>query len=665
MSASSLKAIVVKELRENLQWAMLACVITTGFLSVGIYQGFGEGESITGYLFLRIYEFICPVVGLVIGLMQMLPEMRRGRWQFVTHRPVSRAALLLGKILVGIALYFLAAGVPVAIIAVWVAIPGHVPGPFAWNMLDQPLQYLYGGFAWYAAGLLVGCWRGRWFGSRLIPIGAAATIYFLWYFGVMVKPVVIGLFLAAAWGAYMAAGEIAQSRWWARASLVILLIAGWTVLIGIGTTFVGAAVGKNFWRWISVDRSPQFQAREGIELMGNVWLYTWGNDGNAELTIGDRISDDNRIENWQNPEVPYQVSLSDRVADFPSTLPVLLELFVPQANWFLVGQRRTIEGYDRHTNRYLGSIGLSGFVGPDGAPQPIPAGLKESWNAWFPLRNGGLLIYPDAVYHVHFSPPGIQKVYTAAPGDPVITAGMMLFASNISEQLDRADNYVAVETRNRIHIIWGSKELMSAPLDGRHSAGSIAVALLKYGEFAVAYFSDDPTEKSTRRVVRVYSHDGKLTNVWSFSEDPMSAFQSGPEIDWLSVCGDTGFCPMPLIMRVQAIQHSGDAAPLYVMTIVTLALFGAALSVVIAMSILRSRHATRPQVYLWIFVCAAFGVVGILTMAAVLNRMPRLRCVTCGRRMLPTESACVHCNSPAAPPTMRGIEILAPGMVLA
>jgi hypothetical protein len=45
----------------------------------------------------------------------------------------------------------------------------------------------------------------------------------------------------------MAAGELAQSRWWARASLAILLIAGWTVLIGIGTTFAQVAGEPNFW----------------------------------------------------------------------------------------------------------------------------------------------------------------------------------------------------------------------------------------------------------------------------------------------------------------------------------------------------------------------------------------------------------------------------------
>jgi hypothetical protein len=462
MSASSLKAIVVKELRENLQWAMLACIIAMGFLSVGIYEGFRDGQSIAGSLFLRIYEFICPAAGLVIGLIQMLPEMRRGRWQFVTHRPVSRAALLLGKILVGIVLYFLAAGLPLAIISVWAATPGHVPGPFAWNMLDNPLQSLYGGFAWYAAGLLVGCRRGRWFGSRLIPIGAAATIYFLWRFGLVVKPLVIVLFLAAVWGAYMAAGEMAQSRWWARASLAILLIAGWTVLIGVGTTFAQAAIEPNFWRWTSNDRFAQFGSRQGIEFMDNVWLYTWKNNGYSFLSISDRLSNDDRgsIEDSQNQEVPFGTSLSDQQEDV-RPMPILIPLFVPQANWFFVGERRTIEGYDQHNNRYLGSIGLSGFVGPEGAPQPIPNDLKRESSAPFQtLRLGGLLIYPNAVYHLHFSPAGIQRVFTATPGDAVITADLMMHYFSEFDEFDRTDNYAAVETRDRVHIIRGSKELM-------------------------------------------------------------------------------------------------------------------------------------------------------------------------------------------------------------
>jgi hypothetical protein len=673
MSASSLKAIVVKELRENLQWAMLACVIAMGILSFYIYSALGAGESIAGHQFLRIYGFICPAAGLVIGLMQMLPEMRRGRWQFVTHRPVSRPALLLGKILVGIALYFLAVGMPMALISVWVATPGHVPGPFAWNMLYQPLSDLYSGFAWYAAGLLVGCRRGRWFGTRLIPIGAAATIYFPWYFEPVATPIVIVLLLAAAWGAFMAAGEMAQSRWWARASLAILLIAGWTVVIGIGTAFAQAVVTGDLLRATSNEQLSGFESREGIEFMTNVWLHTWKIDGKLVLNIDDRAS-----LNFQDPardshEVQRSATLTDQWPDVdvrPHKL-LLVPIFSPgSVNWFFVGERHTIEGYDRRTNRYIGSISLLGFAGPNVPPQALPETAEgRPWR-----RSGSMgidsllvladLVYPDAVYHLHYSPPGIQKVFSAAPGDAVIFASMMI-GSDLLESLETADAYIAVETRNRVHIIRGDKELMSGPLDGRSPHGSIAVAILKSGRTVVAYPSQDPFSKNFRKIVHVYNPDGTLVNHWSFDEDPMAEFQRGPQIDWLGICGFTGFSPLPLVLRVQSLQHSGEAAPLVIMNIVTLALFAAGVSVTIAMSILRSRHATRPQVYLWIIVCAAFGVVGILTMAAILNRLPRLRCATCGRRMLPTEPTCVHCHSPAAPPPMRGIEILAPGMVLA
>jgi len=676
MSTSSLKALIVKELRENLQWAMLACGIAFGMLSIGIYKEFQYGQSIASPLFLYIYEFLCPAAGLIIGLMQMLPEMRRGRWQFVTHRPVSRSALLFVKILVGAALYFLAVGMPVAIISIWVATPGHVPGPFAWTMLDEPLRYFYDGLAWYLAGLLVGCRRGRWFGPRLIPVFAVTAIYFLSYFDFIVKPLVIALLLAAVWGAFMAAGEMAQSRWWARASLAVLLIAGWTVVIAVGTAFVRGAVGPKLWDWGRLDRFPQFQSRQGFAFMDNVWLYTWKNNGYSMLSFSDRLSGDDRgtIDNWQDPEVPAGVSLSDRWANtnIRPDRPVLAPLFAPsQTNWFYVGERRSIEGYDRRTNRYLGSVGLSGFVGPEAPPRPIPDALEGGpWSRSGQMRVEGLLVfpdivYPDAVYHLHFSPPGIQKIYTAAPGDPVITAELMARYFNVFDELDRPDSYAAVETRNRIHIIRGSQEIMSVPLDRRSGDGSIAVAKLRSGQFVVGYLSKDPIRKTTNTIVRLYNPNGSPAERWSFADNPMSSFESGPEIDWLGICGATGFSPLPMIVQVQSIQHRGEGAPLYIINIVEIALFAAALSVTIAMLILRSRHATRTQVYLWVVVCAAFGVIGILTMAAILNRMPRLRCATCGRRMLPTESTCVRCNAPAAPPKMCGIEILSPGIVMA
>jgi hypothetical protein len=38
-------------------------------------------------------------------------------------------------------------------------------------------------------------------------------------------------------------------------------------------------------------------------------------------------------------------------------------------------------------------------------------------------------------------------------------------------------------------------------------------------------------------------------------------------------------------------------------------------------------------------------------------------CPACGKRRLLTESICPHCHTPAAPPSMRGIEILEPAIL--
>ena len=79
----------------------------------------------------------CALGGAALGLLQVLSELWRDRWSFLVHRPLSRFAIFVGKVLAGLMLYGFANGVPLLAAAWWASRPGNVAAPFDWRMILQ------------------------------------------------------------------------------------------------------------------------------------------------------------------------------------------------------------------------------------------------------------------------------------------------------------------------------------------------------------------------------------------------------------------------------------------------------------------------------------------------------------------------------------------------
>src|SRR5262249_2169291 len=156
-----MKAIVVKELRENAKWALLILLALGAAMAFALSRNTRQLSAASGLLILDTPFQMCTVAGfaaagLALGLLQLLQDARRGRWAFVTHRPVSPGRIFAAKVVAGLLLYLASTCVPLAAAVAWVATPGHVAAPFEWHMLLPALADLFGGIAWYAAGLYVG-----------------------------------------------------------------------------------------------------------------------------------------------------------------------------------------------------------------------------------------------------------------------------------------------------------------------------------------------------------------------------------------------------------------------------------------------------------------------------------------------------------------------------
>ncbi|HUY35569.1 MAG TPA: hypothetical protein VMV69_22690 [Pirellulales bacterium] len=181
------KALAFKELRE------LAGIAALGLAAYGFVLAFCTGmvyfsplsagwdPSYSKVPFVEgSFRYWC--VGLAAGLSvslgvwQSAREEARGTWLLLLHRPLSREKLTGVKLLVGLATYAVCAGLPTLAFACWATIPGTHASPFEWSMTVGTWEVLFGLTALYLAAFLSGLRPGHWFGTRLLPLAAAAVL---------------------------------------------------------------------------------------------------------------------------------------------------------------------------------------------------------------------------------------------------------------------------------------------------------------------------------------------------------------------------------------------------------------------------------------------------------------------------------------------------------
>src|SRR4026208_2434409 len=100
------KAIVWKELRENLKWAVAGGLVRASGLTDALREVAGEVRNWDNWALetsvFSVTAFGFALVGVLIGLTQTIPENRGDKWGFLAHRPISRSTLFWGKAVSGI-----------------------------------------------------------------------------------------------------------------------------------------------------------------------------------------------------------------------------------------------------------------------------------------------------------------------------------------------------------------------------------------------------------------------------------------------------------------------------------------------------------------------------------------------------------------------------------
>jgi hypothetical protein len=192
-----IKALAIKELRESaglvclaglgMAWIVIGCMGHNPLnAAAGIYQI--NHAAFLGDGFYAGTAFVVGALAVLLGMKQSAWELHHNTFHFLFHRPLPRRLILATKLAVGALAVFGISAIMILIYGTWAAMPGHLPAPFEWSMTSDSWQLAATLPLVYLGGFLSGIRSGRWFGTRLIPVAAAAiwglivtTMVFFWW----------------------------------------------------------------------------------------------------------------------------------------------------------------------------------------------------------------------------------------------------------------------------------------------------------------------------------------------------------------------------------------------------------------------------------------------------------------------------------------------------
>ena len=692
-----MKALIWKELRENLKWAVLPVLLTAGIYVLG---GTPNQTKILKADVLIVQSLIAAVFGAALGFLQIFAESSGDRRALLLHRPISRSRIFLAKAAAGASLYLLALGIPFAWVVAWNATPGHNAAPFTWPMALPWLADVLTGLVYYFAGMLLAQREARWYGSRGLGVAAAFLCSFLvWsmpeFWHALVVIAVMGTVLAlAAWGSFLTGGAYAPLAPVARIALAATFVTG---LLTVGVT-VKALIAA----WCeSSTRQQHTLDREGRLLVvrydrGAIESVT-DLDGHEAPQLKDKTLETSAL---REIEAPLSGSVWPAFRSYRNpgryAVPYYNSTSSADERWHYVPAEGRLLGYDARTKRHIGSIGPDGFV-PAGQPA-TERFTGDLYHMTFLFDAGGasLLNLSGRVYTVDFGARTLRTLFTPALDETVL--GAFLWREDKTKT-----NEVFVFTDKAVHLLAESgAPLFSAPLVyDRETYGVVRLARLENPKrYAVWYepswhlrtqaggksmpgylveyeVAAAPGASGERRVWPEIARRTMPPRPLPVPSYAQAAFGVGtaPAEAGLLVGGaealvwhaklDGGTEIGPLLLFLVFISQSfipGTGWDVGSDDGVVLA-FGAATfltalaSALVCLLVARRYAFSGPRLIGWSVSGFVFGPAGLLLMLALQEFPARVRCPACHQWRVVDRADCEHCGAAHALPARDGTEI--------
>lgn len=651
-----MRAILIKELRENLKWALLMLIALAAALAYAVHSDAPRGLSLVGEIMVMVSAIAFPVIGFTLGLLQILQDRGVGRWGFLTHRPLSRTRIFMAKVVAGLLLYGIASAIPLAGVILWIATPGHLAAPFDGHMILPRLSDLVCGIVWYSTGLVIASRQARWIGSRLMPIGLALLVsIFAWVFPLLFWQaaliIIAGLaiILPAAATSFDASGIFERQPALARFLHVLSVGTGMALLVGAAVATLIATI-----EWGRPTARAEYQTYR-ISPDGQIIHDTYDANGIAQSTD---LQGHPAPGTGNTIEQPTASSVSVPLKGFESEKSDWSDLRTHQGlqnsesylfplgpggsdTWFYVTRRRTIEGFDAATNRFIGSIGPDGFVPASQPPVPFPEPLHPNEGDRFSETWGMFEASRTTAYQIDLRRRELHVVFKAPADDPLLSAPKVLTTPWDPQPL------TIIATRSRIRVQKAARELFQLPLervDPQHEW--VSIAAVSSDRFIFHYVDWWQPALNPDSVVET---DGTGHIQRRFALPPLRN-PARVEPRWAEALQAAA---LPPVFGAVGVLAESPIAGWMLAIVCCVGIVSAAMVIAVC-----RRHAfSRTATTLW----AAFGLVtgipGVLTLLALRQLPARIRCPNCARLRVVTRENCEHCGAPFGAPPSEQIEV--------
>ncbi len=696
------KAMIWKELRQNLKWAglgLLAMAVGvayllwehrggSGYYSTGSYAR--PGTPLLDDDFQGVTASIAAAVAIMIALAQVLGEKRLDQWAFLTHRPVSRTQLFLYKIVAGLMLYALAVGLPFAAAVAWVAT--RVPAPFSAGMTLPGLTDLLGGVAFYFGGLLIGLREARWYGSRIVvaalAVLASIATFVVPDFGwaILIIVIAVAVLAVAAWGCFLAGGHYDRQPRLAKATLGFAVFAGIVLLGGVGVGVLLELIPKAPGNWESTDyvldanghvlrvKRRSTGVAGTTDLAGNpvphavkdgqLFIALGANDGDVSLWLDDRDWHDRWRQTYRR-EGRFFANLYSR----------------ERVTWYYVQAARHFVGYDPTTAGRVGYLGPAGFSpaseGPPAQRFDSPYHERLWARSRYKMEQSVTLAFPSAIYRIDFDHQQVLPEFTAPPGQRFLSVGDALrdTSADAGAQHDPTPPtqvpplFTAILTSEAVSVrTFDGQLVFTTPLEHGEADDYASVTVSRRGDPGRYFLRYFPARRKGEAGMRpqqlveltsagevVARHElPAIPLTFTPRDETVESSIIGLTAPPLGLAGMIGFVAFQRDDSLSALLEDRNIRLSLVLSLVS-GLVWAAFTFILA-----GRYDFPPRRRAaWTAANFLLGPAGALTLLS-LPAWPALeKCPGCGRRRVVTRESCPKCDAKFAVPVLDGTEIFA------
>ncbi len=673
-----MKALIEKDLRENLKVALIGLVIFSLLAALAYQIG---SAALAGLLAGRAAQinalqpllspnllaeaaFLCPIFGGALGWLQSRNEAHRDLWAFLIHRPVTRTEIFLGKTIAGLCLYVLGAGVPFAILVAVARIPGRVAAPFEWAMVLPLLAFFLTGVAWYFAGFLTGLRQARWYASRGFGLGLAiiasmgVSLVESWQWLILIAVAAV-ILATTVWGAYQSGGYYRGQPGTGRLALIVAMTAGCGVILFLGVALLFNMV-INPLMPPSLEYSYYQMTRDGV-----ICKVTVNHDNEAAAIV------DLEGHPLLDPKTGQKMTLSDHPPLWAYSGAVLSRFSHWNQNRNAVQDAGRFFSLLNITDKKLWYLDRHGkLIAYDGRTRKI-AGLLEPRVSDGALTSDSFLAQPGS-FGYNYNPYNVswqwlataKAVYRvdfkAGTSEPIFT---LPNDDEIGGYADVAGGYDATRTRNAIVTTRQTVYLLDA--EGRTIlAAPYQPGYAEYPQVQVVFLQ--PANGSTAKFAVWFWPDVEM-NRKANGKMPIHVVWLGPG-QAVAKTADLPGLPVPeftswpqrlaqaLLPPPAHLMLDRDISSPWNVLGFALALMSALLSWALA-----RRHDSSPMAMAgWTLFVFLLGIAGLLTLLCVQEWPAREACPHCKKLRAVDRELCPHCQSPFPPPEKNGTEIFAP-----